>query len=1360
MATRFVCFLLFVLFSLSLFSQNRDSYFKVPLQPDADMPDWAQLMYSEDPNVLEVEFLLREYFRELGFEKNIHTQNYKFWRRTISPFIDPMGYIRPLSPREEDVRVKYLKERRKKLQTDYNGSNWTSLGPVETYENGSLTPVSWHANVYCIDRSLQDPDLLFCGTEAGGVFRSSDKGQNWELLGKMEGFARGIHDIKVSPSNTTTVLMTANDRIYRSTDSGDSWEEVFFIGTVGRQLRFHPENPSTIFFAANNGLYRSDDEGDNWETILTGNCWDIQFHPTDPKILYLLRSNAALKRTDFYKSTDGGENWELKDQGWYVPADLDQAEEFGGKIAVTPSAPNLIYAGLIGDSKANDNGWIGVYRSTDAGESWVNPSGQDGGPYPGNYNPAAYNSGYHQGWFNFDVEVSDNNPAVIWVGTIRLNESADSAKTFVPIGAANSQRLDRIHADIQDIEVIGDEIWVASDGGINYSTDELYSHVSLKKGIIASEYWGFGSGWNEDVLVGGLYHNGNSTYYQTYGQGNFKRAGGVEEATGYVHPIENRKAYFSQGWAGFTAIRELPTDLAGQAVEQPGIPLLPNESYIESTSSGIYFDPRYADHLYAGSGGGFWKSTNGGASFQQLHDFGQNGRVLEIAQSRSQPDVFYCVFQPGGGYWDPCEIHRSADEGQSWTKLPDLPANRWRLEITLNPEDENEIWVAANSAANGEKVFSSSNGGQNWQNRTTSLLNGERTKDIFFQAGSGGIVYLATNTGLFQWDPDAEEWLDYSTGLPLIINALEMRPFYRDSKLRLATYSRGIWESPLAASSLPIAQPITYRDTVYCPRDTVQFDCYSVLDHAGASWSWTFEPEPQFVSSTESRNPKVVFGSAGSYAVTLAVEGGNGNVSTKTIEDMVAVVGSCEPDTIPGMALYFPGNQGDYVTTKPLDLSTNTLTISAWIKPEGIQPDYAGIVFCRGGTTTVGLNFRVNNELGYHWDDQQWWWSSGAYPEPGQWNHIALVIQPDQAILYLNGVPYEQSATHPAEAFDSPFVLGADVNWSDRRFKGEMDEVCIWNRALSQEEVRLLRHLTKEHQAMPGDPSYDPDLVAYYQFNETGGDALDRVRLAHGSVGGAVQRFPSSVPVGAGESALETISEAGYYDFESTGLTMEFPTSSSYPDGELVVSRINLLPNLLPNLNPGLQSYWIINNYGENTFFSSEPVVRVRPRVDEPNPELVSEPDFVRLHQRQANAFQNTWFEECGAEAVVESPAGYFQFGENCNFDGAGMQLFLNSAELDVPLLEGEVSSLSVPALPSPGLFPNPVAAGEAFWLQSPANEALDWYLYDSSGKRVQAQSFYGPFDEAISAPEESGIYFYQIRLADWIYNGKLVVKR
>jgi hypothetical protein len=35
----------------------------------------------------------------------------------------------------------------------------------------------------------------------------------------------------------------------------------------------------------------------------------------------------------------------------------------------------MVYVALIGNSKTGDNGWIGLYRSDNQGENWINPSG-------------------------------------------------------------------------------------------------------------------------------------------------------------------------------------------------------------------------------------------------------------------------------------------------------------------------------------------------------------------------------------------------------------------------------------------------------------------------------------------------------------------------------------------------------------------------------------------------------------------------------------------------------------------------------------------------------------------------------------------------------------------------------------------------------------------------------------------------------------------------------------------------------------------------------------------------------------------------------------------------------------------------
>ena len=59
-------------------------------------------------------------------------------------------------------------------------------------------------------------------------------------------------------------------------------------------------------------------------------------------------------------------------------------------------------------------------------------------------------------------------------------------------------------------------------------------------GIHGSDYWGFGQGWNEDVTVGGLYHNGNLSSFDSWGTGNFLQLGGGEPASGYVNPGESR----------------------------------------------------------------------------------------------------------------------------------------------------------------------------------------------------------------------------------------------------------------------------------------------------------------------------------------------------------------------------------------------------------------------------------------------------------------------------------------------------------------------------------------------------------------------------------------------------------------------------------------------------------------------------------------------------------------------------------------------------------------------------------------------------------------------------------------------------
>ena len=1288
-----------LIFSLLFFalhyanSQNSKDFFKSIPVISSSTPDWAALMYGDNPNVKEVQRKYRAYYKINDFTKTIHTQNYKNWIRLIKNLVNEHGYIIQPIRKEEDQRAFELRSRYIKRNQNRNSNNdWECIGPFETYKKGTSQPISWHKNIYVIDQSLSNSNLLICGTEAGGVYKTTDKGLNWALVSKGEVFSGSNSAIKIHPTDQNTFLLASNRRIYKSSDGGLSWSEKHYINGTGNEFAYSPANNNVIFLTANTGLFKSIDGGDTWSSVMSDECWDIDFHPTSASTVYLLKSNASTLRSELFRSDDGGSTWLLKDNGWYTPADLQNADDEGGKIATTAVAPDIVYVCLIGASKANDDGWIGVYKSSNKGDSWVNPSGQDGSPYgainsSNEWNVAAYPDGYHQGYYNFDMEASQLDSNKLWVGTIRLSESSDGGATFESIGASESNRLDDIHADIQDIEVIGSDIWVASDGGLNYSNDNLNTHVALNKGIQAAHFWGFNTGWNEDTYTGGKYHDGTSGWAASYPDGKTYNIGGVEEASGYVHPIESRKLLFRRSYGSTdTRVITIPQIFGNQAIEHASLPIRPNEHYWTAERSGIYYDPRYANHIYVGLENKIYKSINGGNSFEVIYAFPDvDGMVYEIEISRSNPDYMYCVYNKLGGYWDPCEVWKSSDGGVSWIKMVNPSGNNLRYRISLDPEDENKVWLCTARGQNGHKVFYSANGGQSWINKTTSVLDDENITDILYQAGSNEMVYVISDNGVFYWDTNVSDWVDYSQGLPLISSGLQINPFYKESELRFASEGRGVWKRKLQDSLFsPLAQPITYGDTILCKEDTVIFDCYSILNHNGASWNWSISPSPSYISSNITRSIQVVFDQAGSYDVSLSVTNAQGLSNTKTINNMVFVKDECFKDTIPGLALNCNSNQS-YVNTPDLKLnSVDSFTISAWINPSSSQENWSSIVMNDGDG--AGLNFydddwnKPNRQLGYHWPGGAWWWESGLFVDTNEWSHVAMVTTPTSVTLYLNGeASVHNTLTNPVDI--SSMKIGSYQAWSSRNFRGLIDEVCLWTKALTQDEIRELRHLTRT-----GSNPFTEDLVLYYQFNlDNSSSVLDRIGFNHSALSGSAEKVVSTAPFGNGVSDRLSVNSSGKYYFPNTETTMDF--QSSTPNGELVVTRIHSLPDSLPNTNPYVSNYWILNNYGSSNFAALDSI-KLKPSNSVPS----GNPTEAFLYSRSDNEHLSNWSALCSA---LSHNGDVFNYTASCNITNA-QQLFVQSStsnQISSPL--SSVTDIEFNEIGEAlSIYPNPTNGG------------------------------------------------------------------
>ncbi|MCC6723691.1 MAG: hypothetical protein IT258_04225 [Saprospiraceae bacterium] len=1261
--TRKCWFLLFGLFAQAVaFSQSisyppvpHPEWFKTVPHIDANTPDWAVMMYGQDPNFYEVVAAYEAYYRTNKYKKTEHGQNFKYWIKQVQRFVNDEGFIRLPSPAEEEQKLADLRKLQAK-KAEKMGGTWTNIGPWETFISGTTTPYSNQVNVYSLDQSNSNSDILYCGSESGAMYKSINHGATWTQLTFDEVFSGGYGALEIHPTNPNIVMIGVNNRIYRTTDGGTIWTEVKNLGGTGYEIKYRPSNPDSVFCAASNGLYLSTNGGATWgSAIYTQECHDIDWHPTNPNVVYLLKSNTTLKRSELFRSDNGGGTWTLKDVGYYSPAVPANASIGGGKIAVSAAAPDRVYVCLIGDSKVGDNGWIGVLRSNDKGDNWTLPAGQYGSPYqPANtmpWNVAAYSDGYHQGFYNFDFEVSQLNADLMWIGTIRLSESSNGGTSFTAIGGSDSQRLSNVHADIQDIEVNGTEVWVANDGGIEYSTDNLQTFTSRKYGISGSNYWGFGAGWNEDILVGGRYHVGNSGYYQTYGVGNSVKLGGVEESTGYVHPTD-RKAYFNQYWSGGTASRSIPTNMTIGYTDYGILPKIPNEAYTESNSSGIYFDPRYSDWMYMGEDSKIWRSKDKGTTFQMLRDFGASGRTLEIEIARTNPNYIYVVFKPNGT--NARQIWRTTDGGTNWAQLPNVPAsNRNKLEITLNPSDENDLWVCANDAANGQKVYRLISSGTAWQDMDqTTTLNGQHPYDIFFQGGTNNVVYLATGTTVMQYNNATSDWVDYGDGLPTIPSPLQMKPFYRDNKLRLATSGHGIWETPLAATSTPIAQPITTTDSVFCARDTIQFDSYSIAS-GSATYSWSFSPAPQWVSSLTVRNPKVVFGSCTtdcSYDVTLTVAEGT-NTSTKTITDMVKVNSMCEPDTLPGQVMRTAAN-GDYFISQEANLTNLThFTVTGWWKPNGAQDAYAALFssgdWCAHCNDTEGLVFDYYaSKLWYKWPGNASVWgnNSGMTVPLNEWSYVALVITPTSATMYLNGNKYVDTRALSPGTIQSIHIGKGP---SDHFFKGDIDEVTMWRRALSDDEVRRLRHITRED-VIPT----DPDLIGYWQFNNfvNGTKIMDHAGKYHGGLVGGALLATSTAPIGGGKAQLLNLSAAQTaYDFSQVG-TKVWMSDCEQPSGSIVATRLNIAPDAQPNTNDFPDNYWILNQYATSPGFPPLDSIELT-STDAGFMASLGTPSKGVVHLRSENGVGATWSTK--SKGIRFNGTNAIRFNRKSNIQGS-----------------------------------------------------------------------------------------------------------
>jgi len=1277
-------------------------------------------MYKENPNVLIVDRAYEAYYKVHPFQKNTHTQNYKHWRRAVDRYVQEDGQLNIRTAKEQFENQEQVQRKRAQLQLKQQGT-WRPLGPYETYNNEGQMPVSWQANVYTIDQSRSNPNIVYAGTEAGGIFKSEDKGQSWSMVSHTTNM-RTISTIKVDPQNQDIAYAADRDAIYRTLDGGSSWTISHLVyGISFTDLAINPQNGQIVFAAGDDALYRTLDGGENWERILSERIWDIEFQPGNASTVMVLRSNEADERTEFWKSTDNGDNFSIKETGWYTSSDPSRREA-GGRMTVTEADPNRIYVILIGNSKAEDFGYIGVYRSSDGGESWSLTDPPMGAPYDDDHNNLATlnnTNTLQQGYYNLGIAASDVDPDVLLVGCLNLWRSDDAGASFTPLGGYRGD-IRYIHPDQQEIEINGTDMWLANDGGINYSTDYFDTHESRIKGLNASDFWGFGSGWNENLIVGGRYHNGNTAHRPGFGEGNYLRLGGAEAATGYVQPGGESIAHFSDIQA-----KVIPASMTEAVVNAGRFSMFPNESYFASNYSELEFDPNCYTHMWIGRDNKLYRSEDNGGTFELVKAFGgEDDPVHNIEISRVDNKVIY-VYQRTSFYGAVLWVTR--DGGETWMErnFPNADSQR-SGSLAIHSSAPGSLWVTFSHQNNdGNKIFRTDDYGETWTNITTAALDGETIHCSFHQAGTDNI-FIGTDYAIYQYD--GQSWIDCSAGLPQRFVTNRFQPFYKENKLRIASYGNGVWEMDLPGGAVPIAQPTVDKRVANCSRDTFFLDDYSVVEHdAQLTYNWEFSPPPSFISDPSARNPKVVFEGEGSYDLALTVSNANGS-DVFTMEDYLRVEASvCEPDIFPGLSMKCFSTGGDYVQIPDMNLTLPSFTMTAWVKPNGVQPDYTGIYF--NDEDSYGMNFTVGNQLGFHHQgagSAAWGWQSGAVVPSDEWSYVALVVEPNKATVYLNGIPYVRELTLEPAVLRA-MKIGSYKGWSSRNFNGEIDEVTLWDRALSTTELRAQRHITKNKDNAPG-------LIAYYQFNSAG-RIFDLISDNHGVMRGWAMLETSYAPVGGGTASVWSMTNDPSYMFINENLLLD----GDALNGEIAVSHLGIAPQNIDLTDPfPIDQYWILNQYGPTVIDN----LHIRNTTIEP--QFESMPGDVLLFSRSENDSESGFLEIGGSESVISGINSSVSYLVQEDFEG---QFLMNKAMVSNTKNISEEDKI----------FPNPTSSELNVDI---GGEDFEISFYDAKGQRVLLGKISGGGKVNLSQDLPVGSYSYLIETKERLITGQVVVQQ
>lgn len=786
--------------------------------------------------------------------------------------------------------------------SEFKGLEWRNIGPV--VQGGRVVD---------IESVPGEPYSFYVAYASGGLWKTTNNGVTFEpLFDHQPTMIMG--DVAIDPQNPNTIWVGTGESnssrssygglgIFRSDDGGATWRPMGLEATdrIGRVL-VDPRDSKRIYVAAlgklytpggQRGIYRSTDGGDSWQEVLAGDAEgfvgfiDLAFEPGNPDVLYAASWERSRRPWQFveggegsglWKSSDGGDTWQRLEGGF------PRSESIGRiGLAVSPSHPNIVYASVdnqeslpeelwdmgdsplsakrlqgmskedflahdsdtiedfirsndldteldakklitkledgeltiqdlideLSDANANlfdtDIRGLEIYRSDDGGASWKRTHDEP-------LREVVYTYGYYFG----QIRVAPDDPDRLFALGVPLITSDDGGKTW---RGANGRG---VHVDHQAQWIDPhhpERTWLGNDGGLDASYDGGKTWVKIDAEPVG-QFYAIALDMAEPYNVyGGLQDNGSlrGSSRSRPGIDPWVRIGGGDGMHVEIDPRDDTVYtgyqfgfYFRSGGGPPASVR--PRDKLKEVALR------------YNWQTPIRLSSHNPDVLYFGSQK-LYRSLDRGDTWTAISD--------DLTQASERGDVPYATITTlsesplrFGLIWvgtDDGRVWVTDDHGVDWFEVDGaLPATRWVSRVVASQHVEERAYLSLNGYRDDDAtpyLYVTEDLGKSWRSLAKGLPS-EAINVVREDPVNADVLYVGSDRGVYVSLDRGESWQGLPNGLPNVpVHDLKVHP--RDRELVAGTHGRSIF----VLDALPIQELGAVRDeTIHVfPVEPVQY---------------------------------------------------------------------------------------------------------------------------------------------------------------------------------------------------------------------------------------------------------------------------------------------------------------------------------------------------------------------------------------------------------------------------------------------------------------------------------------------------------------------------------------------------------